>query len=531
MSSAHPTLPGSSLPQIPGYHILSLAGQGGMGAVYRARQDSTQRLVALKLLSGRTGADEKSLAQFRNEAEIVARLEHPRIVPLYDYGEFQGIPYLAMRYLPGGTVAEHVATGPIPARRALRWLQAIAEAIDFAHSRGLIHRDIKPSNMLLDEASNAYLGDFGIAGAFKEGAEGLPTGSAAYMSPEQGGGQAGGAASDIYALAVSAFEMLTGHKPYTAETALGTLVRHMQDPIPSARALNPSLPQAVDQVLAHGMAKDPAQRPATAEALAKELAWAVAQPAELPAAAGPRRRRTSAWLWVGVAAMLVLGAAVLLGGGVAGYAILSRPATLTPTSTRPALPSVMPTSPPTPANLPISDDFSNPGSGFQILSGTDVQMAYQDGKFVITVRQPGFEYVSPSSRLDLRDVVLQVDFEQIQGPPESEIGLVCRLGAKGAAYTAAAVSASGNYRIWQLRDKQAWPLVDWTPIPGSPGIGPGPHQLGLTCRTNDLILSLDGAELGRTSDPDPIQGDIGLLAGLSGESPLQVAFDNLQASP
>jgi serine/threonine protein kinase len=532
MSSGDPTLPVSSLPpQIPGYHILSLAGQGGMGAVYRAQQISTQRVVALKLLSGKAGTDEKSLAQFRYEAEVVARLEHPRIVPLYDYGEYHGMPYLAMRYLPGGTVSDKIASGPIPPQQALRWLGAVAEAIDFAHRRGLIHRDVKPSNMLLDEAGNAYLGDFGIAGAFIQAAEGLPTGSAAYMSPEQGQGQAAGVPSDIYALAVSAFEMLTGHKPYMAETALGTIVRHMQDPVPSARALNPNLPPAVDKALAHGMAKDPAQRPATAEAMVKELAWAATQPAELPPAAAAPRQRASPWIWVGLAAALLLGALVILGGGVAGYAILSRPATVTPTSTRLAIASPQATPVPTAIELPLSDDFSNPASGFQTLSDAGGQMAYQDGLFEITVRQPGLEYRSPSGRLNIMDDALLVDFRQIQGPAESEIGLVCRFATGGTSYTAAAVSASGNYRIWQVRDKQEQPLVDWTPIPGSSGIGLGQHQLGFTCRGPDLVLSLDGTEVGRAVDSDPIPGDIGLLAGLSGAPPMQVTFDNLQVNP
>jgi hypothetical protein len=529
MSDPTPTLRPEALPEIPGYEVLGQAGRGGMGAVYRAQQISTHRTVALKLL-GRPGeAKQADLAQFRGEAEVVARLEHPHIVPLYDSGEVQGAPYLAMRYLSGGTVADRLVSGPIPPPQALGWLRAMAEAIDFAHNRGLIHRDIKPSNMLLDEAGQAYLADFGIAGALKEAGEGLPTGSAAYMSPEQGQGRPAGPSSDTYALAVTAFEMLTGRKPYASETALGTIVRHVEDPIPSARVLNQALPQAVDRALAHGMAKRPEDRPPTAAALVDELAWALAQPVQAPAEARPRRR-LSPWIWLAGLGVLAVGGMLVVGAGVAGYAFLSRPEQATPTSTRPPTQAPNMTVAPTQAGLPLTDDFSDPKSGFAVRDIPDGQVVYADGRLLFRVRSTGVAFVSNSGRLDEPDVSVQATFEQVEGPAQTEIGAVCRWRSGGEDYTAAAVSASGSYRFWQVRGGVEHVLADWAPSDLLQGVGVGQHRIGLECAGSDLTLTFDGSRVGDATDPDPVSGDAGLLAGLAGTPPLQVTFDDFQVT-
>ncbi|MCC6190592.1 MAG: serine/threonine protein kinase, partial [Anaerolineales bacterium] len=244
---------------LPGFTLLGVAGRGGMGVVYRAEQASPRRLVALKLLGGAAVTPER-LAAFQREAQVIASLEHPYIVPLYGFGEHAGQPYLAMRYLRGGSAAARLTRGPVDLATAAGWVRAVAAALDFAHQRGLVHRDVKPSNILLDESGSAYLTDFGIAGALADPASGQggALGSAAYMSPEQGRGEAVDRRADIYALAVTLFELLTGQKPYTAETALGVIVRHIHDPIPSARAIHPAVPPAVDALIQRGMAKSAA---------------------------------------------------------------------------------------------------------------------------------------------------------------------------------------------------------------------------------------------------------------------------------
>ncbi len=167
---------------IPGYLVQGLIGQGGMGRVYRAEQLATHRSVAIKLLTGGS-VDENRLKGFRREAATLGQLEHPHIVPLYDFGEHDGVPYLVVRFLSGGTVADRLKSGPVEIDTALRWIPDVADALDTAHRRGIIHRDVKPSNLLLDEADNIYLGDFGIAATMVDLQAALHSGSAGLCIP------------------------------------------------------------------------------------------------------------------------------------------------------------------------------------------------------------------------------------------------------------------------------------------------------------------------------------------------------------
>ena len=531
---AEETLVGSSsqFPKISGYRILAEAGRGGMGVVYRAQQLSTHRLVALKLLVPHS-RDEGTPEAFQREAELVAHLEHPRIVPLYDYGEQDGAPYLAMRYLPGGTLADRIQGAALPTGESVAWLSSVAEALDFAHSRGLVHRDVKPSNVLLDDAGNAYLTDFGIAGVLQEAGKGQATGSAAYMAPEQGRGEAAVPASDTYALAVTAFELLTGHKPYTAETALGVMVRHMQDPIPSAVALNPSLPPAVDRALARGMAKTPSGRPASAGGFVQELRQALETPAASQATAEVAARKKSGFPWglaIGIMLVLGLGGVLLIGAGAIGFALLGRTPTPAPTSTKLATEAVTPQPSPLPPGILLRDDFSNPASGFGVKGDQDGGVAYQDGQLVVQALSAQVEWFSPSGKVKAEDVTMQVDFTVQSGPPQTEIGLACRW-QDPSNYTVGVISPAGSYSFRQNRDGAVETLVDWTPSPALSGMAAGTHMLGMTCRGSDLLINLDGLPIGTAQDPDPLAGDIALMAGVAGQGPATVAFDNLLVEP
>ncbi len=327
----------------PGYAVQALAGRGGMGRVYRAQQLATRRLVAIKLLTaGRV--DPESLATFRREASTLAQLEHPHIVPLYDYGEHDGSPYLVVRFLSGGTVADRLKSGPIDVPTSVRWIADVADALDAAHRRGITHRDVKPSNLLLDEAGNVYLGDFGIAATTVDLAAASHSGSAAYASPEQARGGAPDARSDVYSLAVTAFEMVTGKKPYEAETALGMMVRHMHDPVPSARAIAPALSGALDAAIASGMAKDPKDRPASAGAFARSLLSDTgAAPADRGSAtlAPTPSRSPSRGLLVGL--VVLAGAACLAGVGIFGGGLavyFSSPTAAAPPTKAASLPAL-----------------------------------------------------------------------------------------------------------------------------------------------------------------------------------------------
>lgn len=516
---------------IPGYIVQGLAGRGGMGRVYRAEQIATRRPVAIKLLTGGV-VDAARLATFRREASTLAGLEHPHIVPLYDYGEHDGIPYLVVRFFPGGTVADRLKSGPIDLNQAVPWIADVADALDAAHRRGVTHRDVKPSNMLLDEAGHIYLGDFGIAATAIDLAGSPHSGSAAYASPEQARGETPDARSDIYSLAASAFEMLTGRKPYEAETALGMMVRHMHDPVPSARAARRDLTAAVDEAIASGMAKRPDDRPATAGEFGSRLREAASIPPEKgePAEPAPRPRRsgTRPILIGGVvlAVFVCLGGLGLLGGGLA--ARLAAPVA-DPTSTRPAatVPAFEPTTAAEVPGLPFRDDFSDPSSGFVEDQDPDGGLEYADGEYLITILTPGIEWIGPHQHVAERDLLVQVDARRVDGPVESEIGIVCRW-QDSQNYIAAALRGDGMVSIWRRSAGVDERLLEWMPLPAGQ-ISPGPmNTLTLSCDGPEVVFSVDGVPVATAPDPSPAEGSLALLAGLLAPGEMAAAFDNLE---
>jgi ligand-binding sensor domain-containing protein len=282
------------------YQIVEQIGRGGMATVFKAYQPSMDRYVAVKILPSHFTEDSSFMGRFTQEARTLARLEHPHILPVHDYGEQQGITYLVMRYVEAGTLKDVITqTGPMTLPEAARIMGQVGGAVDYAHSQGVVHRDIKPSNVLIDRRGNTFLTDFGIARLVAETAQftatGAIIGTPAYMSPEQGLGQPADHRSDIYALGVVLFEMLTGHVPYEAETPLAVLLKHVNEPLPLPRQIKPDLPPAIERVLLKALAKDPDHRFQSAQALVDALQEAVglgpaetlvrSQPAVTPAPA------------------------------------------------------------------------------------------------------------------------------------------------------------------------------------------------------------------------------------------------------
>lgn len=253
------------------YELTDIVGEGGMATVYRAYQPSFDRFVALKLLPRDLSDDPKALKRFQQEARTIARLEHRSILPVYAYGEHEGMPYIVTRLLEGGSLQRRLFYQGVELNAAARIVEQVAEALDYAHAQGVIHRDLKPSNVLLDEQGNAYLTDFGIAqmldAAPVEAGAGV-AGTPSYMSPEQCQGKPATPASDIYALGALLYELVTGRPPFEADTPLEIMVKQVKDPVPSVREFDSTLPAALDRVLQRALAKNPAARYASAGALA-----------------------------------------------------------------------------------------------------------------------------------------------------------------------------------------------------------------------------------------------------------------------
>src|SRR4051812_22576375 len=307
------------VPSLPArYQDARRLAAGGMATVYAAHDTLLGREVAIKVLHPHVIGDAEARERFSREARAAARLsDHPHVVTIYDIGESDGTPFIVMELMSGGSVADRLRQGPIPQRIALRWLEEAASALDHAHKHDIVHRDVKPANLLLDQRDRLGVADFGIARMATDRAgltqTGLVLGTAAYLSPEQASGRPAIAASDRYALAVVAFELLTGERPFKGDTVAAQALAHAETAPPAASAINPQLPRAVDRVLRRGLDKDAALRWGTAgrmvEALEDALAQEQTRPIAAPAAAPAQPRRVPTKLLAGAAA-LIAGAAI-----------------------------------------------------------------------------------------------------------------------------------------------------------------------------------------------------------------------------
>lgn len=256
------------------YEIKKELGRGGMAVVYQAHDPMFDREVAVKVLPGTHLGDPSFRIRFEREAKTVAALEHPAVVPVYDFGEEDGRLFLVMRLMSGGTLSARLQPGALSVNEVVTVLSRIGSALDAAHQKGIVHRDLKPDNILFDQYGAAYLSDFGIARLAESQATltgNFTIGTPGYMSPEQIQGQTLDGRSDIYALGVIAFEMLTGKRPFQADTPAMVLVKQMTNNSPSVRDFEPSLPEAYDLVLQQMMAKRREDRPETAKTVVSQL--------------------------------------------------------------------------------------------------------------------------------------------------------------------------------------------------------------------------------------------------------------------
>ncbi|MCB9420656.1 MAG: protein kinase [Ardenticatenaceae bacterium] len=264
------------------YEIIEELGRGGMATVYKARDPLFEREVAIKVMPPELSRDQQFRARFIREARTIAALEHPAIVPVYDYGESYDQPFLVMRYMTGGSLTDLLRQGPLSLAQTSQILQRIGSALDAAHQKGIIHRDLKPGNILFDQYGESYLADFGIVHLASSSealtATGSLVGTPSYMSPEQvHGDKEIDGRSDIYALGVILFQMLTGDVPYAADTPVKTMMQHVMEPIPRILERRPDLAPQFDTVITKAMAKNRDERFATGSDLSAALNTLVTQ--------------------------------------------------------------------------------------------------------------------------------------------------------------------------------------------------------------------------------------------------------------
>jgi len=269
--------PAADWPAVPGYEILRQLTPGGMGVVYRARQVNLKRTVALKMIRTGVHAGPEERARFRVEAEAVASLSHPHIIQIHDCGEWNGMPYLAMEFAEGGSLAQRLAGRPLPPAQAAELVETLARAVQFVHERGLIHRDLKPANILLTDQGIPKLADFGLAKRLDQD-QGLTRtqavlGTASYLAPEQAAGDkhALGPAADVYALGAILYEVLTGQPPFRAETYELTIHQVLSEEALPPTQLRPEVPAELEAICLKCLEKEPGRRFVSALALAEDL--------------------------------------------------------------------------------------------------------------------------------------------------------------------------------------------------------------------------------------------------------------------
>jgi serine/threonine-protein kinase len=269
------------------YQIREPLGTGGMATVYKAYHPALRRDVAIKILAPHLVGDPLCRARFQREAHTIARLEHRAILPIYDVGEEDGLFYLVMRYVDGGTLEDLITGQALPLERAVQLIGQVAEALAHAHRQGVIHRDIKPANILIDRDGNALLADFGIAKLVEETRQltstGARLGTALYMAPEQVLGHSLDGRTDIYALGVVLYEALTGTCPFMADELLALALMHVHSAPRPPSLLNSAIPPALDRVIEWALAKNPAERFQSAESMATALRKALVSESVAPA--------------------------------------------------------------------------------------------------------------------------------------------------------------------------------------------------------------------------------------------------------
>jgi hypothetical protein len=304
-----------------------------MATVYKAYQHSADRFVAVKVIRADLSHEPELRQRFEREARTIARLEHPAILPIYDVGEHNGVPFLIMRYVEGGSLSDQISAGRLRLRQAIEYIAQLGEALAYAHQQGIIHRDIKPANVLITPRGHVLLSDFGIAKILADEngltGTGMPIGTPFYMAPEQIQGKPVDARTDIYSLGIVLYECLIGQRPFVAETPWAVMDMQLRDAPPPPRALRPEIPDSLERVILKATAKQPEQRFESMQALVqalREIDLEADAPAQEPATGSTlrgapatvvlsdeqARRRPSAWLWGGAAALALAAVTAIL---------------------------------------------------------------------------------------------------------------------------------------------------------------------------------------------------------------------------
>ena len=554
------------------YQIIEQIGEGGMASVYKAYQPSMDRNVAIKILPSQLAESAEFTKRFQQEARIIAKLEHPHILPVFDYGESDGITYLVMRYLDAGTLGEKMQKErPLPLDEINRLFTQLADALGYAHSFGIIHRDLKPSNALIDSQGNLFLTDFGIAKMLESASPRLTQtdaimGTPAYISPEQAKAIKVNQRSDIYSLGIILYEMVTGRVPFVAETPLAVILKHVSDPLPLPSTLKPDIPEAIEKVILKALAKDPNDRFATVneflsawkhaldEAKAtkrlssNETISAQAAPATVlthqpygtsDTVTKPEAKSRN---WIGWAAgcLIVLCLLGAIGGGglylINSGMFADTPPTQAPAPTQTQAPPPTEAPQPTATIIPITigetlldDDFSD-DSIWGILDDPTASIAYDNNALRMKVfEQNWLVWSTPSDEL-YENIHAEITAYNNDGEDTTAFGIICYQQEEADSYYYAVMTPSREYAIAKavsgesdvfLTNNDQWGASDLITMENDS------YRVGMDCGNGTLSLYVDGLLIDTVYDTTYTNGSSGLIIW-SGDnvSSADVTFDN-----
>ncbi|HSL43397.1 MAG TPA: serine/threonine-protein kinase [Anaerolineales bacterium] len=530
------------------YRIMNQVGKGGMATVYKAYQASVDRYVAIKVLPSQLAESKEFAARFQQEARIIAKLEHPHILPVFDYGESDGVAYFVMRYLEAGTLKDKMETGrPLPLSEIDRIFTQLTDALSYAHSQGIVHRDLKPANALIDSHGNIFLTDFGIAKLLESASPRLTQtdaimGTPAYISPEQARSHPVDQRSDIYSLGIILYEMVTGSVPFMAETPLAVLFKHISDPLPLPSSAKPDIPPSIEQVVLKALAKDPRDRFATAteflEAWKRALAekdtipWvpeAVSAPLSVPkptdqAQPKPasktktvaRSARPAGWIAGCLAGLCLLFSVV----GVAALALnWQNFSFLNPTAVNNT------------GTVILQDDFSTRSSNWGTLSDAESSIAYENAALRVQIFKENFVTWTTPNDQSYQNVHVEATIFSNNSDPNTAFGVMCAQQVDDWSYYYLAITPGGEYVIAKATNGQNDIFLtngnQWGTSTLIPRNAPS-YRVGADCGQSTLRLYVDGKEIAAVSDASYTMGRVGLFAW-SGDMPnsADMTFDDV----